>query len=108
MAEIVFELATSEFTGFRDNEWLFATVKGRRFLRAKCGVDRLAIVCVHRNQTYDNFESVKKDLDTFIWHFNAEVGKETVIFSLSSLCFLFCCKRLCSFGFSPWYILKCG
>ncbi|VDD89539.1 unnamed protein product [Enterobius vermicularis] len=61
----------------RDNEWLFATVKGRRFLRAKCGVDRLAIVCVHRNQTYDNFESVKKDLDTFIWHFNAEVGKET-------------------------------
>uniref|UniRef100_A0A0N5A805 Methyltransf_11 domain-containing protein n=1 Tax=Syphacia muris TaxID=451379 RepID=A0A0N5A805_9BILA len=53
----------------RDNEWLFATKKGRAFLRSRCDVSRLAVVFLYRSQIYGDFPSIKSELDEFIAEF---------------------------------------
>ncbi|CAL2040117.1 hypothetical protein CAEBREN_17718 [Caenorhabditis brenneri] len=51
----------------RDAEWLFASPKGRKALRAQCVRDRLIIVFLNRNQNYDQgMEGVKADVGHFI------------------------------------------
>ncbi|XP_050546254.1 eEF1A lysine and N-terminal methyltransferase homolog [Daktulosphaira vitifoliae] len=46
----------------REHEWLFNSKEGQDILRRNCNVDRLAIVSMHRGQTYKNLEEVQKEL----------------------------------------------
>ncbi|XP_055540802.1 eEF1A lysine and N-terminal methyltransferase homolog [Wyeomyia smithii] len=46
----------------RETEWLFSTPKGRHKLLTSAGHDRLAIVSMHRGQSYDSLDAVKEEL----------------------------------------------
>ncbi|XP_062548546.1 eEF1A lysine and N-terminal methyltransferase homolog [Armigeres subalbatus] len=46
----------------RETEWLFSTPQGRQKLLASASHDRLAIVSMHRGQTYSSCDAVKDEL----------------------------------------------
>ncbi|EAT46630.1 AAEL002186-PA [Aedes aegypti] len=46
----------------RETEWLFSTPQGRQKLLASASHDRLAIVSMHRGQTYASWDAVKDEL----------------------------------------------
>uniref|UniRef100_A0A1I7UNP5 Methyltranfer_dom domain-containing protein n=1 Tax=Caenorhabditis tropicalis TaxID=1561998 RepID=A0A1I7UNP5_9PELO len=51
----------------RDSEWIFASPKGRKALRAQCNRDRLAVVFLNRNHEYEQgLEGVKADVGHFV------------------------------------------
>lgn len=50
----------------REIEWLFSTPQGRKKLLENAKYNRLAIVTMHRDQTYDSWESVEVELSESI------------------------------------------
>lgn len=46
----------------REHEWMFCSEEGRETLRRNCNVDRLAIISMHRGQTYKNLKQVQQEL----------------------------------------------
>lgn len=50
----------------RETEWLFSTPQGRKKLLASAKHDRLAIVSMHREQTYTTWDDVKNELSSSI------------------------------------------
>lgn len=46
----------------REHEWLFTSEEGQETLRSNCKVDRLAIISMHRGQTYKNLKQVQQEL----------------------------------------------
>lgn len=53
----------------RETEWLFATKQGRRKLLESAQHARLAIVTMHRNQTYSSLDDVKLELNETVKSF---------------------------------------
>lgn len=53
----------------RETEWLFATKQGRRKLLESAQHSRLAIVTMHRNQTYNSLDDVKLELNETVKSF---------------------------------------
>lgn len=53
----------------RETEWLFATKQGRRKLLESAQHSRLAIVTMHRNQTYTSLDDVKLELNETVKSF---------------------------------------
>ena len=53
----------------RETEWLFATKQGRRKLLESAQHSRLAIVTMHRNQTYKSLDAVKLELNETVKSF---------------------------------------
>jgi len=43
-------------------EWMFSTSEGRLELQRNAGYERLLVVTLHREHTYDDLESVKSEL----------------------------------------------
>lgn len=84
----------------RETEWLFATKQGRRKLMEQAGHSRLAIVIMHRNQTYESLDTIKEELNESVKSFapkglkdlskipflslGSDVGKRTVIYNGTS------------------------
>jgi hypothetical protein len=69
----------------RETEWLFATPEGRSTLLKSAGFDRLAVVALHRDQTYKGLEAVQEELTDSILHLaplglgqNTQVITETI------------------------------
>ncbi|GMS97317.1 hypothetical protein PENTCL1PPCAC_19492, partial [Pristionchus entomophagus] len=54
----------------RDGDWLFATEKGRRSLRVQCKKDRLAIVTLFRECTYESLDQIRDELAAFVLRLN--------------------------------------
>ncbi|XP_021914194.1 methyltransferase-like protein 13 isoform X2 [Zootermopsis nevadensis] len=52
----------------RETEWLFATPEGRSTLLKSAGFDRLAVVSLHRDQTYKGLDAVQEELTDSILH----------------------------------------
>ncbi|GFG39691.1 hypothetical protein Cfor_05238 [Coptotermes formosanus] len=52
----------------RQTEWLFATPEGRSTLLKSAGFDRLAVVVLHRDQTYEGLDAVQEELTDSILH----------------------------------------
>ncbi|XP_063702286.1 eEF1A lysine and N-terminal methyltransferase homolog [Culicoides brevitarsis] len=50
----------------REVDWLFSTPPGRRKLQESSGHDRLAIVSMHRDFTYPDWERVQEELNPYI------------------------------------------
>lgn len=46
----------------REYEWLFSSEEGQDILRRNCNVDRLAVISLHRGQTYKNLQQVQQEL----------------------------------------------
>lgn len=57
----------------RETEWLFSTEAGRKKLLQSAKYDRLAIVSMHRGQTYKTWDDVKNELSSSIRNF-APIG----------------------------------
>lgn len=53
----------------RETEWLFATKPGRRKLLESAQHSRLAIVTMHRNQTYTSLDDIKLELNETVKYF---------------------------------------
>lgn len=53
----------------RETEWLFATKPGRRKLLESAQYSRLAIVTMHRNQTYTSLDDIKLELNETVKSF---------------------------------------
>lgn len=53
----------------RETEWLFATKPGRRKLLESAQHSRLAIVTMHRNQTYTSLDDIKLELNETVKSF---------------------------------------
>jgi len=43
-------------------EWLFSTSEGRLELRRNAGYERLLVVTLHREHSYDSLDTVKSEL----------------------------------------------
>jgi len=43
-------------------EWMFSSAEGRCELHRNAGYERLLVVTLHREHTYENLESVKSEL----------------------------------------------
>jgi hypothetical protein len=67
-SEIQQKMFQFTFNSCRETEWLFATPEGRSTLLKSAGFDRLAIVALHRDQTYKGLESVQEELNDSILH----------------------------------------
>ena len=48
----------------RETEWLFGTEQGRNHLAESAGFQRLVVVALNRQHTYDNMESIRQELST--------------------------------------------
>ncbi|XP_076093580.1 eEF1A lysine and N-terminal methyltransferase-like [Mytilus galloprovincialis] len=46
----------------RETDWLFATEAGRMQLSDSAGFERLIVVCLHRDHTYTDLDSIKTEL----------------------------------------------
>ena len=47
---------------YREMEWMFSTSEGRMELQRSAGYERLLVVTLHREHTYESLESVKSEL----------------------------------------------
>lgn len=50
----------------READWLFSTPEGRKKLLESAGYNRLAIISMHRDQTYESLEAVKDELSASV------------------------------------------
>ena len=48
----------------RETEWMFATDAGRRELSESAGFERLVVVCLGRNHTYKDKDSIQAELSS--------------------------------------------
>ncbi|XP_072016600.1 eEF1A lysine and N-terminal methyltransferase-like [Amphiura filiformis] len=46
----------------RETEWLFASDAGRSIVASQAGFQRVLITCLHRDNTYENLDAIKKEL----------------------------------------------
>ena len=46
----------------REMEWIFSTLEGRLELHQNAGYERLLVVMLHREHTYNDLDSVKSEL----------------------------------------------
>uniref|UniRef100_A0A914H2M9 Methyltransferase type 11 domain-containing protein n=1 Tax=Globodera rostochiensis TaxID=31243 RepID=A0A914H2M9_GLORO len=70
----------------RENDWLFATKKGRTILRKNCELHRIVIVRLSRAQKYGTLEDIQRELNAFILDFmpKACAGQKINFLSLGS------------------------
>ncbi|KAL3112834.1 hypothetical protein niasHT_019160 [Heterodera trifolii] len=70
----------------RENDWLFATQKGRTVLRKNCELHRLVVVRLFRGQRYGTVEDIQRELNVFILDFmpKACAGQKINLLSLGS------------------------
>ena len=61
----------------RETEWLFATKSGRRKLLESAQHSRLAIVTMHRNQSYASLDDIKVELNETVKSFAPKGLKDT-------------------------------
>lgn len=61
----------------RETEWLFATKQGRRKLLESAQHSRLAIVTMHRSQTYNSLDDVKVELNETVKSFAPKELKDS-------------------------------
>lgn len=69
----------------RETEWLFATKQGRRKLLESAQHSRLAIVTMHRHQTYTSLDDVKLELNETVKSFAPKGLKDTAKIPFLSL-----------------------
>lgn len=51
---------------FRESDWLFSTAKGRKILRKECGVSRVIVIGLFRDQIYESTDHIQIELNDLI------------------------------------------
>lgn len=62
----------------RETDWIFSTKEGRQKLVTSAKFERLAIVTMHRGQTYSSWDSVKEELSDIISNLAPKDSKQLI------------------------------
>lgn len=76
----------TQYAGFivpqgRESEWMFSSTEGRKYLVDQSNCNRLAIITMHRGQTYENLDVVKSELGDCVRSMAPSTfGSKTIMF----------------------------
>lgn len=68
----------------RESEWLFSTVQGRKNILKMTNHTRLAIVTLHRGQSYKSFQDVQDELNETVKNLSPKNVTEKALKSITN------------------------